>query len=85
MPGGLHPVAAASVGMVAAVIVTARMPWWVAIVLGVVIAYALGGPVVIPAGVVGALLAWLLVRVTTRWGLWGQSGRNPDAQGATVG
>lgn len=84
LPSGPDPVAAAGVGVAAAVIVTARMPWWVAVVLGIVIGYAIGGPVVIPAAVVGGFLAWLLVRVTTRWGLWGQSGGNQDAGMATL-
>lgn len=84
LPGGPHPVAAASVGVVAAVIVTARMPWWVVVVLAIVIGYALGGPVVIPAAVVGGLVSWALVLATARWGLWGRSGGNHEAQGATL-
>lgn len=84
LPSGPDPVAAAGVGVAAAVIVTARMPWWAAVVLGIVIGYAIGGPVVIPAAVVGGFLAWLLVRATTRWGLWGQSGGKQEQHAVTL-
>lgn len=81
LPAGPHPVAAASVGVAAAVIVTAPMPWWVAIVLGIVIGYALGGPTVIPAAIVGGMLAWAIVRLAGRSGLWGG---NREAEEATL-
>ena len=56
--------AAMIVGVVAGVIATAPMRWPVAIVLGAVIGFAMGGWAVVPAAVIGAAVS----RAVPRWG-----------------
>ena len=64
LPSGPGVQAAIVVGVVAAVIATAPMKWPIAIVLGVVIGFAMGTWTLVPAALVGAVVA----RAIPRWG-----------------
>lgn len=63
LPEGPSTVAAMTVGVVAAVIATAPMKWPIAVILGGVIGFAMGGWAVIPAAVIGAVIARAIPRV----------------------
>lgn len=62
LPSGPSVVAAITVGIVAAVIATAPMKWPVAIILGAVIGFVFGGWALIPAAVIGAVVARVIPR-----------------------
>ncbi|MHC8495604.1 MAG: chloride channel protein [Actinomycetes bacterium] len=64
LPEGPTVTSAMAVGVVAAVVATAPMKWWVVIVIGVGVGFAMGGWTLIPAAVVGAVVA----RLIPRWG-----------------
>jgi H+/Cl- antiporter ClcA len=64
LPSGPSVQAAVAVGVVASVIATAKMPWPLAIALGIVIGFAMGTWTLIPAAVIGAIVA----RAIPRWG-----------------
>lgn len=64
MTDGPSVAAGISVGVVAAVIATAPMSWKVALILGVVLGYLMGSWVLVPATVIGAIVA----RAIPRWG-----------------
>ena len=64
LPEGPQTQAAMIVGVVAAVIATAPMGWRVAIILGAVIGFAMGGWALIPAAVIAAVVS----RAVPRWG-----------------
>lgn len=64
LPSGPSVQAAMIVGVVAAVIATAPMKWPVAIGLGIVIGFAMGTWTLVPAALVGAVVA----RAIPRWG-----------------
>lgn len=66
IPSGPSVQAAIVVGFVASVIATARMKWWLAIALGIVIGFVMGTWTLIPAAVIGAVVA----RAVPRWGDW---------------
>ena len=66
IPEGPAVVAAIAVGVVASVIATAPMKWPIAIILGAVIGYAFGGWTVIPAAVIGAVVARAIPRAKVR-------------------
>jgi len=62
IPDGPAVVAAITVGLVAAVIATAPMKWAFAIILGVVLGYIFGGWALVPAAVLGAVVARAIPR-----------------------
>jgi H+/Cl- antiporter ClcA len=62
IPDGPAVVAAITVGIVAAVIATAPMKWVFAIGLGVVLGYLFGGWTLVPAAVLGAVIARAIPR-----------------------
>lgn len=64
LPSGPGVQAAIVVGVVASVIATAPMKWPVAIVLGIVIGFAMGTWTLVPAALIGAVVA----RAIPRWG-----------------
>lgn len=64
LPSGPNIQAAIVVGVVASVIATAPMKWPVAIVLGIVIGFAMGTWTLVPAALIGAVVA----RAIPRWG-----------------
>jgi H+/Cl- antiporter ClcA len=64
LPEGPQTQAAMIVGVVAAVIATAPMGWRVAIILGAVIGFAMGGWALVPAAVIAAVVS----RAVPRWG-----------------
>jgi len=64
LPNGPGVYSAMTVGVVASVIATAPMKWPIAIALGIVIGFAMGGWTLIPSAVVGAVVA----RAVPRWG-----------------
>lgn len=64
LPEGPGLEAATIVGVVAAVIATAPMRWPVAIILGAVIGFAMGGWAIMPAAIIGAAVS----RAVPRWG-----------------
>lgn len=64
LPGGPSVQAAVVVGVVASVIATAKMKWPLAIALGIVIGFAMGTWTLVPAAVIGAVVA----RAIPRWG-----------------
>ena len=64
LPSGPGIQAAIVVGLVASVIATAPMKWPVAIVLGIVIGFAMGTWTLVPAALIGAVVA----RAIPRWG-----------------
>lgn len=64
LPEGPQTQAAMIVGVVAAVIATAPMGWRVAIILGAVIGFAMGGWPLVPAAVIAAVVS----RAVPRWG-----------------
>ena len=63
LPSGPSIQAAMVVGVVAAVIATAPMKWPIAIVLGIVIGFVMGTWTLVPAALVGAVVA----RAIPRW------------------
>ncbi len=64
LPGGPSVQAAVVVGVVASVIATAKMKWPLAIALGIVIGFVMGTWTLVPAAVIGAVVA----RAIPRWG-----------------
>lgn len=66
LPSGPNAQAAIVVGVVAATIATARMPWWVAILLGVVLGFLMGTWTLVPAAVIGAVVARAIPRFGDR-------------------
>lgn len=64
LPDGPQTQAAMIVGVVAAVVATAPMSWKVAIILGAVIGFAMGGWALVPAAVIAAVVS----RAVPRWG-----------------
>jgi H+/Cl- antiporter ClcA len=64
LPSGPGIQAAIVVGVVASVIATAPMKWPTAIVLGIVIGFAMGTWTLVPAALIGAVVA----RAIPRWG-----------------
>lgn len=64
LPSGPGVQAAIVVGVVASVIATAPMKWPIAIVLGIVIGFAMGTWTLVPAALIGAVVA----RAIPRWG-----------------
>jgi len=64
LPAGPNTQAAIVVGVVASVIATAPMKWPIAIALGIVIGFAMGSWTLIPAALIGAVVA----RAIPRWG-----------------
>jgi len=66
LPSGPSVQAALVVGVVASVIATAKMKWPLAIALGIVIGFVMGTWTLIPAAVIGAVVA----RAVPRWGDW---------------
>lgn len=64
LPSGPEVPAAIVVGVVAAVIATAPMKWPIAIVLGIVIGFVMGTWTLVPAALIGAVVA----RAIPRWG-----------------
>lgn len=66
VPAGPNPQAAITVGVVAAVIATAKMKWSIAIVLGAVIGLAVGTWTLVPAALVGAVVARAIPRLGDR-------------------
>ena len=64
LPSGPSVPAAIVVGVVAAVIATAPMKWPIAIVLGIVLGFAVGTWTLVPAALIGAVVA----RLIPRWG-----------------
>ena len=63
LPDGPSVQAAIIVGVVASVIATAPMKWPLAILLGVVIGFAMGTWTLVPAALIGAVVA----RAIPRW------------------
>jgi H+/Cl- antiporter ClcA len=66
LPSGPHPTAAITVGVVAGVIATARMKWPIAIAIGAVIGLLMGTWTLIPAAIVGAIVARAIPRLGDR-------------------
>ena len=66
LPSGPDAQAAIVVGVVAAIIATARMPWWVAILLGGVIGLLFGTWTLVPAAIIGAVVARAIPRFGDR-------------------
>jgi H+/Cl- antiporter ClcA len=64
LPSGPSVQAALVVGVVASVIATAKMKWPLAIALGIVIGFVMGTWTLVPAAVIGAVVA----RAIPRWG-----------------
>lgn len=62
LPSGPAVIASITVGIVAAVIATAPMKWPVAIILGVVLGFVFGGWALVPAAVIGAVVARAIPR-----------------------
>ena len=60
LPAGPAPAAGIAVGVASGVIATASMQWPAVIVLGAVIGYLLGGWVLVPAAVLGAVVSRLV-------------------------
>lgn len=67
LPAGPHPAAAAAVGVTAAAVATARMPWVAVVALGALIGLAVGGWTVVPTGVLGAVAASSARRLVLRF------------------
>jgi H+/Cl- antiporter ClcA len=57
IPSGPQVAAAIAVGLIASVIATAPMKWPIAIVLGIALGYLMGGWALVPAAVIGAIVA----------------------------
>ena len=66
LPGGPSVQAAVVVGVVASVIATAKMKWPLAIALGIVIGFVMGTWTLVPAAVVGAIVARAIPRLGDR-------------------
>jgi H+/Cl- antiporter ClcA len=66
IPSGPQVAAAVAVGLIASVIATAPMKWPVAIALGIVLGYLMGGWALIPAAVIGAIVARAVPRFGER-------------------
>lgn len=64
LPSGPSVQAAIVVGLVASVIATAKMKWPLAIALGIVLGFVMGTWTMVPAAVIGAVVA----RAIPRWG-----------------
>lgn len=66
LPSGPNATAAITVGVVAGVIATAKMKWPIAIVIGAVIGLLMGTWTLIPAAIVGAIVARAIPRLGDR-------------------
>jgi H+/Cl- antiporter ClcA len=66
LPTGPSAQAAIVVGVVAGTIATQRMRWSIAIILGIVIGFLMGTWTLVPAAVVGAVVARAIPRVADR-------------------
>ena len=66
LPDGPTIVAAIAVGVVAATIATAAMSWRTAAILGVVLGFFMGGWALIPASLIGAMVARAIPRLGDR-------------------
>jgi len=64
LPDGPSVAASTAVGVIAGVIATARMSWVVVLVLAVVLGLLMGGWVLVPAMLIGGVIA----RLVPRWG-----------------
>lgn len=62
IPSGPQVAAAVAVGLIASVIATAPMKWPVAIALGIVLGYVMGGWALVPAAIIGAIVARAIPR-----------------------
>ena len=67
LPVAPHPTAAAAVGVTAATIMTARMPWVAVIGLSVLVGFAVGGWIAIAPALLGGVTAALIGRGFSRW------------------
>lgn len=85
LPAAPHPVAAAAVGVTAATIMTARMPWIAVVALAVLIGFAVGGWIAVAPAVLGGITAALIGRGMSRWTHPDQSkGGNDEVDRTTV-
>lgn len=66
VPSGPSPMAAITVGVVAGVIATAKMKWPIALVIGAFIGLLMGTWTLIPAAVIGAIVARAIPRLGDR-------------------
>jgi H+/Cl- antiporter ClcA len=66
LPSGPSVQAAVVVGVVASVIATAKMKWPLAIALGIVIGFVMGTWTLVPAAVIGAVVARAIPRLGDR-------------------
>ncbi len=66
IPSGPQVTAAVAVGLIASVIATAPMKWPIAIALGLVLGYLMGGWALVPAAVIGAIVARAVPRLGER-------------------
>ncbi len=66
LPDVLPTQAAVVTGVVAGIVATARMPWWVVLVIGAASGFAFGSWPLVPAAVVAAAVARLLPRLGDR-------------------
>jgi hypothetical protein len=66
IPSGPQVAAAVAVGLIASVIATAPMKWPVAIALGIFLGYVMGGWALVPAAIIGAIVARAIPRFGER-------------------
>lgn len=66
IPSGPQVAAAVAVGLIASVIATAPMKWPIAIALGIALGYFMGGWALVPAAIIGAIVARALPRFGQR-------------------
>ena len=66
IPSGPQVAAAVAVGLIASVIATAPMKWPIAIALGIALGYFMGGWALVPAAVIGAIVARAVPRFGQR-------------------
>ncbi len=66
IPSGPQVTAAVAVGLIASVIATAPMKWPIAIALGIALGYFMGGWALVPAAIIGAIVARAVPRFGQR-------------------
>jgi len=74
LPDGPSVEAAIIIGVVASVIATAPMKWPIAILLGIVIGFAMGSWALVPAALLAAIVAWAIPRWGDRFALSAHEG-----------
>lgn len=80
LPASPHPATSAAVGVAAATIMTARMPWIAVAALGILVGFAVGGWTAVAPAVLGAFTAALVRRGLSHWIHVDQHSGNDEAE-----